>query len=781
MSIEELGMSLLARKDEQHADSRRREREQEKRARREQLLSTAGGIAVNIGNKVLARKAETFMDKEFDMASRAKYKLAYAEGEEHQKLHGSMRDEGYNNASAWRYDQLEAVVREQYSATKGPNWDGVIPPEALAGMRQEAQTWGADFDAKYEESFKLQDFKTYKASVQKRYGRPTSIEDWAVRGVTNMFDGQTKQEGRADRAEALRAEIDNFDTDYKHLYDHTVQRTGNAAYAAKLVQDHANVSYRKFSNKAPIIKGGHIWRYSIDTETGEEKLVIGEKVPMGATMVGSAEGGHWMVGQDKDGNTVKKLIIPPIARAKTTTEINHNRRDQVSELFANDEIYKGEPPDVQYALLYENNPRLFYDALNAGHKALIGAHATGYTEKAIKYFGGDTALREGVQGNLTKIAKNNISPAMASAMQAAYTDVNGVVDKEAVAKGLDMVATLSSPDYQISEDSDIFYRMIAEDVVQARAKNPKDASDNPITTDVLIANAIAERSKGLVYQTGEREWLGLKGGKQMVVYGNLYQPGSEASQRLESQQQLNNSEWEGRAGTMEELKGDALTDFNKEFKEMQVSMSQEEVIAHLEQMKKDAKEQNYKGFQLPVVAKQYLENYEKEQKKEEVYVAMEEGAVAAAQLFDPDLTPKEALEKYPSSDARKSLSTKVYDELLIINSGMPSRHQKFKKFEDEDDFGSWAGRWWKKARAGGRMDDRELDVFKQSIEPSEEYLNIRDFALSLFSPYDTGLESINTYAQYFRDNLQDLPQIMDLDWDMNAFVTKKYLEAKEGD
>jgi hypothetical protein len=781
MSIDELGLSLLARQDKQREDDLERQRKARKRARREQLLSAAGGIAVNIGNKVLAQRSQDFMDKEFDMASRAKYKQAIAAGVDTRRLHGQIRDQGYTDSSAWKYDQLAEVARAKFLATKGPNWDGNIPEEARASMKGKATTWGSDFDAKYNESFKLQDFAEYRAGVQKRFGRPASIEEWVVRGVTDRIGGKTRQQGRAERADALRAEIDNFDTDYKHLYDHTVQRTGNAAYAAQLVQDHANVSYRKFSNKAPIIKGGHIWRYSIDTETGEEKLVMGEEVPMGATMVGSAEGGHYVVKEDKDGNIVKELIIPPIARAKTTTEINHNRRDQVSELFANDEIYKGEPPDVQYALLYENNPRLFYDALNAGHKALIAAHATGYTEKAIKYFGGDTALREGVQGNLTKIAKNNISPAMASAMQAAYTDVNGVVDKEAVAKGLDMVATLSSPDYQISEDSDIFYRMIAEDVVQARAKNPKDASDNPITTDVLIANAIAERSKGLVYQTGEREWLGLKGGKQMVVYGNLYQPGSEASQRLESQQQLNNSEWEGRAGTMEELKGDALTDFNKEFKEMQVIMSQEEVIAHLEKMKNDATEQNFKGFQLPVVAKQYLETYEKEQKKEEGYVAMEEGAVAAAQLFDPDLTPKEALEKYPSSDARKSLSTKVYNKLLTINSGMPSRHQKFKKFEDEDDFGSWAGRWWKKARAGGRMDDRELDVFKQSIEPSEEYLNIRDFALSLFSPYQTGLESPTTYAQYFRDNLQDLPQIMDLDWDMNAFVTKKYLEAKEGD
>jgi len=772
MSIDELGLSLLARQDKQREDDLERQRKARKRARREQLLSAAGGIAVNIGNKVLAQRSQDFMDKEFDMASRAKYKQAIAAGVDTQRLHGSIRDQGYTSSSAWKYDQLAEVARAKFLATHGPNWDGNIPEEARASMKEKATTWGTDFDAKYNESFHLKDFAEYRASVQKRFGRPASIEDWVVRGVTDRIGGKTRQQGRAERADALRAEIDNFDTDYKHLYDHTVQRTGNAAYAAQLVQDHANVSYRKFSNKAPIIKEGRIWRYSIDTETGEEKIVRGEEVPMGATIVGSAEGGHYVVKEDEDGNIVKELIIPPVSRPQTTTEINQSRRDVVSELFAKDDRYKGKTPKEQYELLYENNPRLFYDALNANHKALTGAHATGYTEKAIKYFGGDTALRESVQGNLTKIAKNNISPAMASAMQAAYTDVNGVVDKEAVAKGLDMVATLSSPDYQISEDSDIFYRMIAEDVVQARAKNPKDASDNPITTDVLIANAIAERSKGLVYQTGEREWFGLKEGKKMVIIANLYQPGSEASQRLESQQQLNNKRFDERAETMQELQGDDITAFNEEFEGMVKNMPPEEVIAAIEKMQQDAKDLNYKGFRLPVVAQKYYDNYMGEKKKEEGFVTKEADTIAAAQALDPDITPEEALKKYPSVADRKSLRSEIQNEIL-------NQRIMLKKFEDQEDFTSKKERWWKVMQARSEMDARELDEFKQSLEQPEEYYRVRDFALDLFAPYRGGIEDNQTYAQYFRDNPQDLTMARDLGYDMNAFITAKYLEDKK--
>ena len=765
MSIDELAQSLLARQDKQREEDWERQRKARKRARREQLLGAAGGIAVNIGNRVLAQKSQDFMDREFDMASRAKYKQAISAGVDTQRLHGSIRDQGYTSSSAWKYDKLSEAAKAKFQATHGPNWDGNIPPEAQAAMRATSEAWGADFDSKYDESFKLQPFKEYQASVQRRFGRPASIEEWAIRGITNRTNSKTRQQGRAERAEALKAEIDNFDTDYKHLYDHTVQRTGNAAYAAQLVQDHANVSYRKFSTNKPVIKDGFVWSYSIDTDTGEEKLVRGERAPMGATVVGDSYSGYNVVWEDEDFQIQSKQVIGPTERPENTALTNQKRRDEVSVLFAEDDTYKGKAPDVQYELLRKNNERLFYDALNAGHKGLTNIHSRVYTANATKWFGGDAELRQDVQDNLIKVAKEHVTPAMAGAMEVAYEG-----DKAAIAKGLDMVATLSDPDYPILEDANTFYRMVAEDVVQARARNPKDASDNPIRTEVLIANAIAERSKGLVIQTGERSWLGRK--KEMVVYADLYPPGSEASKRLENAQQRHNEKVGERSETMQELRGDDLTSFNEEFEGMVKNMTPEAIIEQIETMQEEAIKQNYKGFRLPVVAQKYYDNYKGQKKKEEGYVKKEADTIAAAQALDPDLTPEEALKKYPSVADRKSLRGEIQNEIL-------NHRIRLKKFEDQEDFTSKKERWWKVMQARSEMDARELDEFKQSLEQPEEYYKVRDFALDIFAPYRGGIEDNQTYAQYFRDNPQDLTMARDLGYDMNAFITAKYLEYKK--
>ena len=64
MAIDELAQSLLARQDRQREEDWERQRKARKRARREQLLSAAGGIAVNIGNRVLAQKSQDFMDRD---------------------------------------------------------------------------------------------------------------------------------------------------------------------------------------------------------------------------------------------------------------------------------------------------------------------------------------------------------------------------------------------------------------------------------------------------------------------------------------------------------------------------------------------------------------------------------------------------------------------------------------------------------------------------------------------------------------------------------------------
>ena len=63
-SIDELGLSLLSRQERLSEEERERRRKERKRAKREELWGTAANIGVDIGNKILAEKANDFLNSE---------------------------------------------------------------------------------------------------------------------------------------------------------------------------------------------------------------------------------------------------------------------------------------------------------------------------------------------------------------------------------------------------------------------------------------------------------------------------------------------------------------------------------------------------------------------------------------------------------------------------------------------------------------------------------------------------------------------------------------------
>lgn len=64
MAIDELGLSLLARQERLSEEERERRRKMRKRERRQELLGKAAGIGIDIGNRVLAEKANDFLNSE---------------------------------------------------------------------------------------------------------------------------------------------------------------------------------------------------------------------------------------------------------------------------------------------------------------------------------------------------------------------------------------------------------------------------------------------------------------------------------------------------------------------------------------------------------------------------------------------------------------------------------------------------------------------------------------------------------------------------------------------
>ena len=184
MAIEDLGISLLDRQERLTEEERRRREEQRKknrrRARREALTSVAVQGGVKIGNAILAERADNFFDKEWDMASRAKYKAAVAGRDDTQALWTNIR-QTHDSSADWKLSQLRDTAKQHLKETV-PDWDGKINEKLAAELKEKATTWGVDFDQKYEKSFEIEDYDKYADGLQKKFGRPKDIGSWVTRG-----------------------------------------------------------------------------------------------------------------------------------------------------------------------------------------------------------------------------------------------------------------------------------------------------------------------------------------------------------------------------------------------------------------------------------------------------------------------------------------------------------------------------------------------------------------------------------------------------------------------
>ncbi|SVC27715.1 uncharacterized protein METZ01_LOCUS280569, partial [marine metagenome] len=395
MSIDELGLSLLARQDKQREDDLERQRKARKRARREQLLGAAGGIAVNIGNKVLAQRAQEFMDKEFDMSSRAKYKQYAAGHLDTQERWKNMR-ETHDSTEAWREDQLIKAAQAEYSSSVGPTWDGNIHPDAMKEIKARSKAWAADFDARYEESFKVPSFEEYAASTQRKYGRATSLPDLLTRGITDRFKGRTLSEGRKEREAQLRAEIDGFDKNYKPVYDDALERTGNAVYASNLVERFSG-KHKTTTTLAPKVIGNHLHNPRVNPDTGEIDWVRGKRVKAGQ-VYGSEKAGWFSIETDSEGNVKSVPLIEGIGYKPTSAETREARQSVVTDLRLE---HKDLDDSDFYWKMHEEYPKELYEGLIAGHPVLTGVRSE--LQKTRSVVGGGSNLKETVQKQLVRL------------------------------------------------------------------------------------------------------------------------------------------------------------------------------------------------------------------------------------------------------------------------------------------------------------------------------------------------------------------------------------------
>tara|TARA_R110000824_G_scaffold117409_1_gene269348 strand:+ start:6193 stop:7665 length:1473 start_codon:yes stop_codon:yes gene_type:complete len=201
MSIDDLGMSLLAQKDEQREDSRRRARKQEKRVRRTQLIGAVGGIAINIGNKVLAEKTNDFMNSEQVFNERIKIKVAARNAGIVTAREKAIQASG-SSTKAFFAEQARAMIKEKA--------DLLYEEEKLDAdaynryITEQGDIYGEKMALQHNEALRLADrtvtSESFENIIEMANKRPKNVGEY----LTNLFRGKSKQDIDDEAFEAIK-------------------------------------------------------------------------------------------------------------------------------------------------------------------------------------------------------------------------------------------------------------------------------------------------------------------------------------------------------------------------------------------------------------------------------------------------------------------------------------------------------------------------------------------------------------------------------------------------
>jgi hypothetical protein len=201
MSIDELGMSLLAKQDKRREESIRRDRKFHKRARRTQLFGAAANIAVNIGNKVLAQKAEDFLNSEQVYNQKIKYKNATNSAERIKSQEQIIRASGFST-QAFFEDQSRSIIRAQADELYA---EERLDKDAYSRyIREQAAVYGKEMALQHDEALKRADrvisSDSYDNIIKMANNRPKNVGEYVI----DLFRGKSKRNIDDEAFEAIK-------------------------------------------------------------------------------------------------------------------------------------------------------------------------------------------------------------------------------------------------------------------------------------------------------------------------------------------------------------------------------------------------------------------------------------------------------------------------------------------------------------------------------------------------------------------------------------------------
>ena len=526
--VDETALSLLDRQDrirDENIERMEQARQKARRARRRQELiglGIQGGIKV--ANAVLAERSDNFINKEWDMASRAKYKAAVSARDDTQALWTNIRNT-HDSSADWKLDQLKEDAFEYYKRIQ-PNWDGKLNPEAVRKLKEEAEKWGTNFDLQHQKSFEIEDYDKYAAGLQKKFGRPKDIGSWVTRGIVDRFGGMSLAEGRASRKEALQKEIEGFDEKYGSFYDSVADRTGSSEDALEIVRAYA-ANAREEVLKFKVESDGYLWQEKRGIDGKRTYRKTDQFVGRDAKIqdYGYNGSGIMLYQLDDQGNWNASVLKKAIDRPQSAEQRKEAVNEAIRQLYASPD-YSNLGSDLErYNKLRKENEPLFLKGIT-GNSPLLKQFFDNQTTtlKNAGISGGRPVLINAIEAQYETLqgADGEFDPnsPIIQALEKA-----GFKDKNSQQAQLELMRRFGQDGRK--DDTSNYNLQVVQDVVDT-IKNDQSGKINHVS---LIADAMVERSKQLIELKDSAPWWW---SNDLIVY-----QGSRNNQEVDELRQTN--------------------------------------------------------------------------------------------------------------------------------------------------------------------------------------------------------------------------------------------------
>ena len=203
MGIEKIGESILSNVRAQNAKTKRSNR---KRQTRDDLWSIFGGVAVGVGNSLLKRSTESFLQNKEVYDSIALHKNATQVGASAFAEVETINKSGKSQLQ-WQMDSLrpsfEAGLKEKTpNLEEGTDYFNTYVTENLRPLAQNIVDARNNLVA---DARTLKDTPTYNSEVAKKIQRasPSSVGQYVTNGLANLFSGKSSAQIELESRESI--------------------------------------------------------------------------------------------------------------------------------------------------------------------------------------------------------------------------------------------------------------------------------------------------------------------------------------------------------------------------------------------------------------------------------------------------------------------------------------------------------------------------------------------------------------------------------------------------